>query len=171
MRNNLQLIFKMFMKKLQFSITQITLHERISRRPKGSTSNCPFQSLLILVIQYLLIVHSSVPKGLSILVFLRKAAMVKLFTVVVLLACKATLNIFEENGFVMLKCVMLIAVAKRMFVTRSGVNLFLVVFGPSAVDAFPCSLRTARGLIDMIGCQSVPMFEWFLLLYHFCAFC
>jgi len=44
--------------------------------------------------------------------------MVKLFTVVVLLACKATLNIFEENGFVMLKCVMLIAVAKRMLHKR-----------------------------------------------------
>jgi len=27
---------------------------------------------------------------------------------------KATLNIFENNGFVMLKCVMLIAVAKQM---------------------------------------------------------
>jgi len=50
--------------------------------------------------------------------FFRKAAMVKLFTVVVLLARKATLNIFEENGFVMLKCVMLIAVAKRMFDKR-----------------------------------------------------
>jgi len=43
---------------------------------------------------------------------------VKLFTVVVLLVCRATLNIFEENGFVMLKCVMLIAVAKRMFHKR-----------------------------------------------------
>jgi len=61
--------------------------------------------------------------------------MVKLFTVVVLLACKATLNIFEVNGFVLLKCVMLIAVAKRMFVRRSDVNLFLVIFGPGAVDA------------------------------------
>jgi len=61
--------------------------------------------------------------------------MVKLFTVVVLLTCQATLNIFEENCFVMLKCVMLIAVAKRMFVTRSDVNLLLVVFGPGAVDA------------------------------------
>jgi len=40
--------------------------------------------------------------------------MVKLLTLVVLLACKAALNIFEKNGFVMLKCVMLIAVAKRM---------------------------------------------------------
>jgi len=97
--------------------------------------------------------------------------MVKLFTVVVLLACKATLNIFDENRFVMLKCVMLIAVAKWMFVTRSDVNLFLVVFGPDAVDALVCSLRTARGLINMIGCQFVQMFEWFLLLYRFCAFC
>jgi len=41
--------------------------------------------------------------------------MVKFFTVVILLACKTTLSIFEENDFVMLKCVMLIAVAKRMF--------------------------------------------------------
>jgi len=44
--------------------------------------------------------------------------MVKLFTVVVLLACKAMLNIFEKNGFVMLKCVMLIALAKRMLHKR-----------------------------------------------------
>jgi len=44
--------------------------------------------------------------------------MVKLFTVVVLLACKATLNIFEGNGFVMLKCVMFIAIPKRMFHKR-----------------------------------------------------
>jgi len=44
--------------------------------------------------------------------------MVKLFTVVVLLVCKATLNIFEKNGFVMLKCVMLTAVAKRMLHKR-----------------------------------------------------
>jgi len=44
--------------------------------------------------------------------------MVKLFTVVVLSACKATLNIFEENGFVMLKCAMSIAVAKRMIHKR-----------------------------------------------------
>ena len=51
-------------------------------------------------------------------VFLRNAAMLKLFTVVVLLACKATLNTFEINGFVMLKCVMLIAVAKRMLHKR-----------------------------------------------------
>jgi len=35
--------------------------------------------------------------------------MVKLFTVVVLLASKATLNKFEENGFVTLKCVMSIS--------------------------------------------------------------
>ena len=76
--------------------------------------------------------------------------MLKLFTVVVLLSCKATLNIFEQNGFVMRKCVMLIAVAKRMFVTRSDVNLFLVVFEPGAVDALVCSLCTARGLINMI---------------------
>jgi len=44
--------------------------------------------------------------------------MVKLFTVVILLACKATLNIFEKNGFVMMKCVMLIAVTKQMFDKR-----------------------------------------------------
>jgi len=41
--------------------------------------------------------------------------MVKLLTVAVLPACKATLNIFAENGFVMLKCVTLIAVTKRVF--------------------------------------------------------
>jgi len=30
---------------------------------------------------------------------------------------------------------------------------------------------TEIGLINMIGCQSVQMLEWFVLLYRFCAFC
>jgi len=34
-----------------------------------------------------------------------------------------------------------------------------------------CSLRAARGLINMVDCQSLHVFEWFLLSYHFCAFC
>jgi len=34
-----------------------------------------------------------------------------------------------------------------------------------------CRLHAVRGLINVIDCQSVHVFEWFLLLYRFCAFC
>jgi len=43
-------------------------------------------------------------------------------------------------------------------------------FSGPVLSTLLCSLRAARGLINMIDCQSVHVIEWFLLLYRFCAF-
>ena len=44
-------------------------------------------------------------------------------------------------------------------------------FSGPVLSTLLCSLRAARGLICMIDCQTVQVFECLLLIYRFCAFC
>jgi len=54
---------------------------------------------------------------------------------------------------------------------RQVMLIYSRTFSGQVLSTLLCSLRAARGLINMIDCQSVQMLKWFLLLYRFCAFC
>jgi len=49
--------------------------------------------------------------------------------------------------------------------------IFSWTFSGPVLSTLLCSLCAARVLINMINSQSVQVFEWFLFLYRFCAFC
>jgi len=54
---------------------------------------------------------------------------------------------------------------------REVVLIYSWTFSGPVLSMLLCSLRAVRGFIIMIDCQYVQVFEWFLLLYRFCAFC
>ena len=69
------------------------------------------------------------------------------------------------NGYCMILCLYVCVRATFVFVnTSEKASAWVIVY--NVLYRF-----NETGLINMIGCQSVQMFEWFLLLYRFCAFC
>jgi len=54
---------------------------------------------------------------------------------------------------------------------REVMLIYSWTFSGPVLSTLLCSLRAVRGFIIMIDCQYVQVFEWFLLLYRFCAFC
>jgi len=54
---------------------------------------------------------------------------------------------------------------------RDAMLIYSWTFSDPLLSTLLCSLRAVRGLVNMIDCRSVQVFEWLLLLYRFCAFC
>jgi len=71
------------------------------------------------------------------------------------------------NGFCIILCLFVCVRAAFAFAfvnAREKANAWVL-------DYYVPYRFTEIGLINIIGCQSVQMFEWFLFLYRFCALC